>query len=164
MNRQAQAWGMDLMIATAIFTLAITSFYLYSYNGTSGNEDLLEDLSFNGRIITNILLSDGSPEDWDEFNVVELGILTEGKINDSKLEKFYDFSKNNYTLTKNIFNTNYDYYFFLDQNMSINSLTVDGIGKPGFDRHNISATNLIKIERIVVYNNKPVGAKLYIWN
>jgi len=161
---RGQAWGMDLMVATMIFTLALVSFYLFSFNSTTTDEDRLSGLSFEGRIITNTLLSTGSPEDWTELDVVQIGILTEDKIDDLKLEKFYNFSRDNYSRTKSIFNTKYDYYFFLDDNMSINSVTVDGIGKSGVDRYNIDAKNLIKIERVVVYKNKPMGAKLYIWN
>ena len=56
--------------------------------------------------------------------------MTEDKINDSKLARFYNFSLSDYPLTKRKFNTEYDYYFFLDSNMSIEGNTVDGIGKP----------------------------------
>ncbi|MCH7850435.1 MAG: hypothetical protein IH845_02220 [Nanoarchaeota archaeon] len=161
---RGQAWGMDLMVATMIFTLALISFYLFSFNLNTGDKDQLDSLSFDGRIITNTLLSSGFPTDWTEFNVVEIGILTDDKIDESKLEKFYNFSRDNYSMTKAAFNTKYDYYFFLDNNMTINSVNVDGIGKPGVNRYNISATNLIKIERVVVYKNSPVGARLYIWN
>jgi hypothetical protein len=164
MSKVGQAWGMDLMIATMIFSVALVTFYLYSFNATSGGDNKLEDLSFNGRLITNILLSSGFPEDWTEADVVEMGIMTDDKIDDLKLSRFYNFSRDNYSETKNVFNTNYDYYFFLDENMTIDSIVVDGIGKPGVDRYNITSRNLIRVERVVVYRNKPVGAKLYLWD
>ena len=34
---------------------------------------------------------------------------------------------------------------------------------PRVSRYNITSKNLIKIDRVVVYKNKIVGAKLYIW-
>ena len=160
---KGQAWGMDLMIATMIFSLALVSFYLYSFNVGDFENDL-ESLSFDGRIITNTLLSSGSPEDWTEFNVVELGILTDDEINETKLWRFYNFSRDNYTQTKSVFNTVNDYYFFFESNMTFGTVEVEGIGKPGIDKDNISSNNLVKIERIVVYKNKPIGAKLYVWN
>jgi len=166
-GKNGQAWGMDLMVAVTIFTFALLSFYLYSLNTPAGIEETIESLSYDGRGITNNLLSEGSPENWDENNVLEIGILRDGKINDTKLENFYNWvnSPGGYDETKRVFNTNFDYYFFLDENMTINSVEIDGVGKPGVTRDNAmnNAANLIKISRVTVYQNKPMGAKLYIW-
>lgn len=161
--KKGQAWGVDLMIAVMIFSVALVSFYLYSLNEVGGTIEISETLSYDGRAITNILLSSGTPEDWNEGNVIEMGILTDDKINETKLERFYNFALNNYSQTKRVFNTKFDYYFFLDRNMTINSIEVDGIGKPGVTRNNIDVNNLIKISRVTVYENRLVGAKLYIW-
>ena len=73
------------------------------------------------------------------------------------------YTENNYTRTKNIFNTQYDYYFFLDENMTINSLEVEGIGKPETTKDNINAKNLIKITRFTVYQNKTTPIYIYLW-
>jgi hypothetical protein len=47
--------------------------------------------------------------------------------------------------------------------MIIDSIPVEGIGKPGTTKINIDAINLIKVTRVTIYKNKPINAYLYIW-
>jgi hypothetical protein len=103
-------------------------------------------------------MSPGYPENWEADNVVTLGITSNNKINETKLEKIYNMD---YTQTKQLFNTIYDYYFFFDE--KITSLDVEGIGKPGATKDNIEAKNLIKITRFTIYQNKTVPLYVYIW-
>ena len=63
-----------------------------------------------------------------------------------------------------MFRTQYDYYFFLEENISINSTEFEGIGKPGTTKNNLNTTNLIKITRFTIFNEKPITAYLYIWD
>ena len=52
----------------------------------------------------------------------------------------------------------------MDKKIIINSVEVDGIGKPGVTRDNIGETyNLIKITRFSIYQNEPITVYLYIW-
>jgi len=124
-------------------------------------------LSRDGELITNALLSEGCsvncPNPWITSDGLDVGLLSDGKINDSKLKLFYDFAQADYDGSRVVLNAKYDYYFFLDEDMVIESVPVDGIGKPGVDRNNIVADDLIKISRVVVYDNKLIGARLYIW-
>ena len=162
-NKRAQGWGMDLMVALSIFLIGIVIFYIYSLNNPNEAKENIENLFYDGESLTNVLLSEGYPKAWNSTNVVGLGILSDNKINDTKLERFYDLSQTEYEKTKSLFNTRYNYYFFLDENMIINSVSVEGIGKPGVTKTTISSINLIKVTRVVVYENKPVTAYLYIW-
>ncbi len=162
-NKKAQGWGMDLMVALSIFLIGIVIFYIYSLNNPNEAKENIENLFYDGESLTNILLSKGFPNSWNSTNVVKIGILSDNKINATKLERFYDLSQTEYEKTKALFNTRYDYYFFLDENMTINSVPVEGIGKPGATKTTINAVNLIKVTRVVIYENKPVTAYLYIW-
>jgi len=161
--KRSQAWGIDLMVAIGIFSVAIVVFFVYSINQTNEARDTLEDLLYEGKAISNSILSEGSPEDWNSNNVVRLGILDEGKINNTKLERFYDLSLSDYAKTKTLFKINVDYYFFLDEEMIIDTENVVGIGKPGFDIEDIDEENLIKIKRFIIYNDKLVSAYFYVW-
>jgi len=42
-------------------------------------------------------------------------------------------------------------------------LEIEGIGKPGTNKNDITAENLIKITRFTIYKEKPTTAYLYIW-
>ena len=162
-DKKGQAWGFDLMVAIIIFTFGIVVFFIYSVNQPAEAKETLEKLSYDGKLITNAILSEGHPKGWNESNVVKIGILNDNKINQTKLESFYSLAQTDYPNTKQHFNTVYDYYFFLDENMTIDSLEVEGIGKPGTNKNNIDSENIVKITRFTVYGNKPMVAYLYIF-
>ena len=154
-NKKGQGWGIDLIIAVSIFSVALIAFYVYSLNMPSEAKENIEILSYEGKILTNTILSENN----------QLGILSDNKINETKLQNFYNLTKNNYQNTKKSFNLNYDYYFFLDESMDIGGNQIDGIGKPEITRNSgyEDAKNLIKITRYTIYKNKPMTAYFYIF-
>jgi len=164
MKKIGQVWSIDVMVAFTIFLLAIIIFFVYSVNYSGEADETFQQITYDGEIILRNIFSEGHPQDWNSSNVINIGIMSENKINETKLERFYDLVQNNYSTTKNIFKTTFDYYFFLDKNMTINSLEIEGFGKLGTNKSNINATNLIKITRFTVYKYKPVTANIYIWN
>jgi len=166
LNTKAQAWGFDLIVAMIIFSVGIVVFFIYSINQPNEAKETLEKLNYDGKLITESILSNGYPENWDSENVISIGILNNGKINETKLGNFYSLSQSNYDTTKILFNTKYDYFFFLDENMTSITVDVDGIGKSGVNKNNmnnINSENLVKISRFVSYKDKPMTAYLYIW-
>jgi hypothetical protein len=163
MNKKAQAWGIDLMIAVVIFILGTTLFYVYIID-SKNTEKISKDLKNSGDIIMNNIFSEGFPSNWSLSTVTKIGILQQGKISEEKLEKFYLLSNSDYQKTKSLFETKYDFLFFLSENMSINSIAVESIGKPYTNKASILTENLIRVNRITVYKNKPVTATLYIWS
>ena len=165
MRTRGQIWSLDIMAGLALFLVAIIILFIYSLNQPSQTKESFYFLNHDGKIIANNLLSEGYPKNWNTSNVITLGITTNNKINQSKLENIYEiiYLNNNYTKTKNLFGTQYDYYFFLDDNMTINSNSTIGIGKPGVTPNNINAKDLIKITRYTIYKNKTTPLYLYIW-
>jgi len=132
-------------------------------NDPNESKEILENLFYDGKIVTNTLLSGGSPEDWTEDNVIKIGILSDNKINQTKLEYFYNLTQTNYNNTKILFNTRYDYLFFLSENMTLGSEEIEYIGKNVLDKDNVDTYNLVKITRFTSYNGRPVTSYLYIW-
>ena len=108
-SKRSQAWGMDLVIALAIFSVGLVAFYIYSLNAPSEAKEVIDSLFYDGKIIANSILSEGYPINWNLSNVVTLGILSENKINETKLRRFYNLTQTNYPKTK----------IFLTQNMII---------------------------------------------
>jgi hypothetical protein len=129
-NKKSQAWGLDLLIALMIFIIGLAAFFLFylNYSDDVGND--YESLSFDGNNLADSLFSEGNPPDWNSTLVVSIGLLTGNSLDPVKLENFYYLSQSDYQQTKAIFNTNYDYFFFLDNNLSIDNSSVRGIGKP----------------------------------
>lgn len=158
MIKRGQAWGFDLMAAMVIFIVGIIIFYFYTINTPLETEQTLETLSREGEIISNAILAEGFPENWNEQNVISPGILTKNKINDTKLERFNNLTLNNYQKTKALFNTRYEYYIFTSKNFTINGEEIVGLGRiPSNEK------NLIKISRLTVYKNSPVIFNVEIW-
>jgi len=163
LNKRGQAWSIDLIIAVIIFSAGILIFFIYSINQAGEAKEVLSELGYQGDVILNNLLSEGYPQDWNQTNVVTIGILSNNKINETKLERFYNYSISDYSATRSKFNTRYDYYFTFSD-MTINSVPVDGIGMPGIvDVNNINSSSLIKITRFSIYKEKPTTIYLYIW-
>jgi hypothetical protein len=164
-NKKAQGWGMDLVIVSIIFLVGIIIFYFYAINSSDESRGTTENLFYDGKIIAGTILTDGFPSNWNNQTVVKVGILSDHKINDTKLEMFYNMTKDSagYNKTRLMFNTKYDYYFLLDENMLIAGNSVEGFGKPGTTKANLNPDNLIKITRFVIYKDKPITAYVYIW-
>lgn len=157
-HAKAQAWGMDLVIAAVIFTVGIVIFYFYTLNEPNEAEETISNLFYDGDIIADSLFSEGYPKNWNSENVIMPGILNNDKINETKLENFYILNNLDYGRAKALFNTKYEYYFFLSENMTINSTEIEGIGLKPY-----APKNLIKITRFTIYKNKPITAYIYIW-
>jgi len=113
-RKKAQAWGFDLMGAAIIFLVGITLLYVYALNISSEPEEVIDDLIYDGNLVSDLILSEGVPENWNQESVEVPGLLTNGKINQSKLNMFYDLYLNNYGRLKKLLNTRYDFYFYID--------------------------------------------------
>ena len=157
-SKRAQAWGFDLMMASMIFLAGIILFYLYALNAPNESDEIINSMSYEGNVVSNAILSEGFPKNWDGTNVVNPGILTNNKINQTKLERFYNFVAGDYSRSKAVFNTRYNYYVYLSENFTINGNQVEGIGsKP------LNPKNLIRVERFTIYDNKPITFNVEIW-
>lgn len=169
MEKRAQAWGFDVMMASTIFALGLVVFFLYSLNYPRQSEDTINALQFDGNFIAENLLSVGSPNNWDQNNVASIGLTNENKINQTKLERMYDmtnFVNNNagYNRTKSLLNTRYDFFFNFTQQISIRGVPLQGgIGRNYTGDPNKIPKNLIKVTRLTVYNNQPTTMQLFVW-
>jgi hypothetical protein len=159
MIKRGQAWGFDLMVASTIFIAGIIIFYLYTINYPTQGKEILEELFYEGNLATDNLLSKGIPENWDQTNIIIIGITDSGKINQTKLDRLYDLSQTDYQKTKGLLNTKYDYFFNFSKQMTANGTQINGIGTqiPQNPR------NRLKVARFTIYNNEPVSLDLHIW-
>jgi|SRR3989344_6445697 len=155
MEKKAQGWGFDLVVASIIFSFAIIFFYIFALNYSTGGEETFNNLVYEGQLVAESILSEGYPADWNNNSVVRIGILSENKINQTKLERFYNMTlTSEYNRTKVLFNMAHDY------NISF-SFPVIIPGVPGGSVYSIGMTkpapeNLIRVTRFSIYNNKPI--------
>ena len=177
-SKKGQGWGFDLMIAMTIFIIGITVFYFYALNYPSEGSDTLDNLFYDGTVISDLLLTEGFPRDWNETNVIQLGILSDNKVNLTKLERLYNLTWDHdagpsgeldqigYTRTKGLFNIRFEYFFNFSKNMdTIDPArgTVPYIGKHYEFDAGVEPENLIKVTRFTIYDNKPSTLNIFIW-
>ena len=155
-KKAGQVWGFDLMMAVGLFLVGIIIFYIYSLNLTTDAQETLSQMDYTGNSISDSLLSPGYPEDWTSSDVIRIGLTTDNKLDQDKLEKFYALD---YQKTKQIFKTEYNYYLNLSIPLKISGVAISGIGQIS-----TNTKNLVKISRVSIYNNEPVTLYLYIWN
>jgi hypothetical protein len=144
-SKKGQAWSFDLVMAGFIFLVGIIVLYVYAINYSSQSQQHLSELFYEGRIASELILSE---EDF--------GILTNDKINQSKLE---GYAGTNYDSKKNTLGLSHDFYF----NMS--GLELSGAPASYVGKMNTTETeDLIQITRITIYKNKPTKFELFIYN
>ena len=91
-NKKAQIWSFDLIIAGVIFLMGIIILFLYAINYTSQAENELDELFYQGNLASELILSE---EDF--------GILTNGKVDSAKLTAFDCSIKKNEMFLRNNF-------------------------------------------------------------
>jgi len=153
MKKGGQAWGFDLVVGTVIFVIGILSFYFYTTNLSGGEGDVIQQIQQNGELIADSLMSEGSPLDWNPDNVVRIGLLSEDRINETKLDNFRSLAESDYNRAKSLFRVNSEYFVYLGSD------SANGIGRDSTD-----AVNLIKITRVVVHNQSITTLNVYSWN
>jgi len=158
-KKRGQAWGFDLIIGAVLFIIGVIGFYFFAINSQQEQSNKLEELNYASSTVADNLLSEGLPGNWNSSSVIRIGITTENKINQTKLDQFYNLSVQDYQLTKSLFNTNKEYYLIFKTAVTINNEQVTAIGRAPQNQ-----SNLIKQTRLSVYQDKPITIEVYSWD
>lgn len=156
--KRAQAWGFDLLVAVALFTVALITFYLYAINYDSGQTSTATELEKEARSIAAILLSEGSPTNWDTYSVIKPGLLTDKQLNETKIAELKAIADTDYDRTQNLLGTSKHWYLNFSQPLTINGSEVSGFGNVPS-----SYTELIKVERVSSFKNELVTLYIEVW-
>ncbi|MFH1209521.1 MAG: hypothetical protein V1663_01915 [archaeon] len=162
-STKSQLWSIDFLLGMFIFILSIIFLYNYIINTPINSDSTIISESY---IISSSLLSKGYPIDWTLNNVSKIGIVSDKRINSTKLEYL---SEMDYSETKSKLNIFNDYYiFFLDKNNQlylINNIT--GIGKPNVNSTNLKQVenpkNIVRVDRITIHNSTIIKMVIYTW-
>ncbi|MBS3085589.1 hypothetical protein J4225_02790 [Candidatus Pacearchaeota archaeon] len=143
-SKKAQAWSLDVVVAIVIFMAGVIILYVYAINYVNQGGQQLDDLLYQGNTAAELLLGDD-----------ELGLVSNGKINQDKLNDFY---ASDYKLKKMRLGVKDDFYFIL-QNLEVNGTLVGYAGL----MNSTAVKNSIKVSRFSVYKNKPIKFQIYVW-
>lgn len=143
MNKRGQVWSFDLIVAGIIFLIGMVILIYYALNFSPQSANQLEELFYQGNLASELILSEEGG-----------GILSEGIVNQTKLDSFDVLSDEN---KRNFFGLNTNYYFVID------NLDMGG-GRNSVGIMNTSSIeSLVQITRLTIYKNKPVKFQLYVW-
>jgi len=159
MEKKAQAWGFDLMVGVSIFFLGMLLFFLYALNLPSERDETFTEMNYEGNLIGDSLLSEGFPRNWNSDNVVNIGILSDGKVNNTKFKEFYDLALVDYNRTRRIFNVENDYYVYFSRPVTVDGVVIHGIGL-----NDSNPRNVVKVTRVVVHDNEVKNLNINVWN
>ena|SRR3989344_3556486 len=158
-KKRGQGWGFDAMVASMIFTVALTTFYLFAINYGKSDQNRFDDLARDANVLADTVLTEGVPANWDQTNVVAIGIITNNKINETKLKNWYDLAQANYPATRVFFSTSVNYFVNLSDQIYINDEPVEGIGlKPQENK------TVFRVSRFTTYREKPVTLYVVMWS
>ena len=141
-SKRSQAWSFDVIVAVLIFIIGIIILYLYAINYADQSNKKLNDLLYQANTASEIILKDD-----------EIGIASNGEINQTKLENFYNF---NYQSKKSQLGIKDNFYFSFS-GMSIEGSPVEYIGEKD------TGNDLVQVTRFAIYENKPVKFYVYVW-
>lgn len=158
-DTKAQAWGFDLIVASAIFLVGVVFIYYFSINDSKFASQDYYALKKESSLIAETLLTGGFPEDWNSQNVVIVGITDEDQLNETKLQRFYNLVQADYGATKPLFNIRYDYLVNFSTPLDVNSNEISYIGL-----QSSAQKNLAKTERVVVYKGEILTMEVFSWD
>ncbi len=113
-------------------------------------------------------MSEGYPIDWDNTSVIKLGLLANNSLSASKVQALSSFS---YTEIQSVLGTPYDVYWYFRNKTGVVSLFACGYGNPSVmvdaatcEPSFSSSRNIVRLQRILVYNNSLLTMEVVVWD
>lgn len=157
-NTHAQAWGFDSIIGSILFVLLSVGIYL-SLTQNDQTQTGYQDLQEESQKLAETLLTEGSPPAWNVTNVATVGLLSQNKINITKVEQLYVLSTQSIPQTKNLLKIKNNFFINISEPIISNN---EDISKIGLEP--VGATNVARETRVVVLNNKITSIEVITWN
>lgn len=162
-SHKSQIYLTDYIVGILIFFLFISIYYFYEPNILAKVDFERNDLLLEAKTISISLLSQGVPTNWNNNNVIRIGLTNDDQtINITKIKNFYNMSYENSTKLLNVKN---DFYVFL-RDKNGNQVSIRD-GSDIFDSHGYYNETLSdevsRITRIVAYNKSLYELVVYSW-
>ena len=166
-RQKSQVWSIDYIIAVVLLLLIVLLSFRYLITTREGSLTT-SSLTTDAAAVSDLLLSSGYPESWSSSNVTRAG-LTGGdyRLNATKVSSFASLP---YTKQKMLLSTQHDFllYFLMANNtlLTVNGVDVTGKGSVISEIPTIDGTshNLIKTERLLIYDREIVKMVVLLWD
>lgn len=178
-SKKSQVWTMEFIVSFLIF-IAVIILSVKSVFNIYTNENL-RDIQRESEFVSQYLLSEGFPLNWDNDTVARPGLTTNNRLNYTKLHNLYDldYNKAKYSLgiKSNFFlyfsnaTGNIPLFFMITENLTESEGC--GYGHPlvskqyttecaiGLD--SLKYTDMAKVSRITNFNGSIIQMNIIIW-
>ena len=170
-SKKGQIWSIDYIIGLMLFIimLFIAIKILVSIYPSEDYSLAYRDAVY----ISDNLMKEGYPINWTAADVIILGVAKNNRIDIDKLSRFSDID---YYRTKTLFHMTSDYVFFIHNSTAIINNTQTNTTQCiyGFNisvnadctpkLETLQYSNLVKIDRVVIYDSAVVQLTVYTWN
>ena len=160
-STKSQLWSIDLIVALIIFVGAVLFFYKYSANTTNIEEDSMNDLLLEAKLLSSYLTSTGVPANWTSSDVSLAG-LTDGelRIDKAKIDAFANIAAADYQRSRTLLTASHNYQLHFEDAQG-NAI---GIADDTFIGSNYSAADdIVAVTRLVYYNGTFVKMLVVVW-
>lgn len=156
MSLKGQVFSFDFLLASSIFLLTIGILFVYwTYTNIEIEETReINEMVYKAYKSSEIWFREGIPSNWDSTNVIDLGLETDHRFNQTKMNTMK--TEIGYDKTKIMIGlSGYDYNFTL---YDANNNTVFSFGLNPSD-----PPSLIKIKRVGIYDSSIVTLEVMVW-
>ncbi len=160
--KRSQSSFFDFIVGFFVFSIVLVLFFSASKTYYYSEKDF--------SYVSNIILSDGIPNDWNESYYYKPGVLSNNKLNETKFLMLYNLSKKD--SLKNIFKTNFLFFLYKHNESNFSNIIFIPVSNVSYistdynvSFYNVSNFKNVKVEdRIVNYNNSLYNVKFVFWS
>jgi hypothetical protein len=158
-NKRGQNWYIDFSISIVIFVIALIMVLNFLPNT---NKEKFENVMIESEMISDMLMSEGVPVDWDDTDVLIPGILTDNKLDIEKLGNLYSME---YITAAEKFNAVNKFYIYF-QNCTETCNVVDLVsGNTYFGNiYDENSTDKSHKLRILPYGGDIIVMNVVVWS
>ncbi len=167
-RRNAQVWTIDFIAGLLLFIVALFLGLQVILSMTA--TDTYSGLYRDGVHLSTTLLTPGYPEAWNITQVIVPGLVTVNTTNRIDPVKLQELDAMSYGRSKVLFRISHEYIYFFRNNTNVINITrcVHGYAFPVNpdctpNLSTLQYKQLVRIDRLVIYNSTPVMMVIYTW-
>lgn len=159
---RGQTVTLDFTISIIIFIFVLfTMIPVFGYVNSQieASENIRYMQSYSLRL-SDSLMGEGSPRDWNESSVKSLGLSSDNALNSTKILAMLEM---NYTKVRDIISIN-NYRFYFSVSDADGSVVNLGGRNLSYGEEIASPENVVKIQRITILNHSIVLMNIFVWD
>jgi hypothetical protein len=158
-SRKGQALTYDFFIAMGVFFVVLSIVFGYWYFSTTQVTDIDEKNRASGLLFaaSDVWFKEGFPYAWNTTNVIEIGLSSNGVINNTKVNQLSGVGYPKLTQLLNLGVMNVRYTLYNQTNQVLYRFPSGAL--PGLN----SSSNIYSIDRVGILNDSAVRINTVLW-